>query len=1002
MNAKHVFLSYCRDNAAEVARLRDELVAAGLKVWWDQEIRPGEDWKLTIRTAMKNSSAVVLCLSQEAQQRATTGIYPEALDAITLYRLHRPGEVFLIPVRLSDCEIPPVELDDVRYLDRLQSVDLFPEEQRPKGLAKLIAALKGEPLPPLSPPARPDSDDDVRRYLTDLKKETAFIKIRGLQVGTGRAYRVPIDRLYISLTTTGEPGRTEADEHAAMRRADRAGGEGRPDIYLQDLLGRDRLVIIGDPGAGKTTFLQRLAYALCQMRLDQTAADDPFCRSLPKGEFPILVRLSDLLRCIRRTPRAVDAPGRDDAYAWLAYHLAESSRNDYFRGLSREFFHRRLDEGRCVVMLDGLDEAPDRPSREMLSRLIEHAAQQYDRCRFVVTSRPPAYTEGTVLPDFTHARIDPLSDQAVEQFLSCWCDVLYSDHPTAAVQHAQELMRALELRPEIREMVHNPVMLTSLAVVHWNETRLPEQRADLYESIITWLSRSREQRPGRLSAERTVAHLGQLALKMQCHPQGRQIQVSQDWAAEAIRDGFADRPDPFEAAKSFLHDEELDSGIVVGRGADLRFWHLTFQEYLAAKVISGLRDKNRDPLLLGGQPPRLYQPEWREVVLLLAGILYGPGPDRVDGLVEAILEDLFGLDDMRPADHPRGEPDLGDQARCLGLLGAVLRDLSPFGYQPADKRYRRLKNNVLGIFQPEGAARVPLQLRTVAAEALGRAGDPRSGVGLMTDYHGIPDILWCDIPGGTLQMGSFAGEERAKENEYGPGGNPLPVPVAAFRIAAYPVTCAQFRPFVEGDGYSNPAYWTEAGWKWKEAEKKSEPYFWDDLRWNIDNHPVVGVSWYEAVAWCRWYTARLRELGLLGQSQEIRLPTEAEWEWAARGPDRHQYPWGDYWRDDACNYKEAGVGHTTAVGLFPAGVARWFAGPNGPVCHDLAGNVWEWCSTKWRESYAKPSDETLKGSGPRVLRGGAFWSEQDRVRCVSRGRDDPRHGDDYWGFRCVQ
>jgi hypothetical protein len=140
VNPKHVFLSYCHDNAKEVARLYDDLTGAGLTVWWDQQIRPGEDWKLTIRTAMKNSSAVVLCLSAEAQQRVTTGIYPEVSDAIEIYRMHRPGEVFLIPVRLNDCEIPPVPIDSLRYLDSLQHMDLFPADNREEGLARLIAA----------------------------------------------------------------------------------------------------------------------------------------------------------------------------------------------------------------------------------------------------------------------------------------------------------------------------------------------------------------------------------------------------------------------------------------------------------------------------------------------------------------------------------------------------------------------------------------------------------------------------------------------------------------------------------------------------------------------------------------------------------------------------------------------------------------------------------------------------------------------------------------------
>jgi hypothetical protein len=126
LNGKHVFLSCCHDNAQEVAQLYQDLTKAGLTVWWDQQIRPGADWKLEIRTAMKNSSAVVLCLSAEALQRVTTGIYSEALDAIDAYRLYRPGEVFLIPVRLNECESPPIAIDSLRYLDSLQQPGSLP------------------------------------------------------------------------------------------------------------------------------------------------------------------------------------------------------------------------------------------------------------------------------------------------------------------------------------------------------------------------------------------------------------------------------------------------------------------------------------------------------------------------------------------------------------------------------------------------------------------------------------------------------------------------------------------------------------------------------------------------------------------------------------------------------------------------------------------------------------------------------------------------------------
>lgn len=143
---KHVFLSYCRENKAEVAILREDLIAAGEAVWWDQDILPGRDWKFEIRTAMRNAYAVVLCLSKETMARTTSGIYPEAVDAIAVYREYSPGKLFLIPVRLSDCEIPLIEIDGTRTLDRLQRADLFPPDQRVSGLGLLLKALQAAPL----------------------------------------------------------------------------------------------------------------------------------------------------------------------------------------------------------------------------------------------------------------------------------------------------------------------------------------------------------------------------------------------------------------------------------------------------------------------------------------------------------------------------------------------------------------------------------------------------------------------------------------------------------------------------------------------------------------------------------------------------------------------------------------------------------------------------------------------------------------------------------------
>lgn len=145
---KHVFLSYCHDNTAEVGQLRDDLIAAGEPVWWDQDILPGEDWKLCIGQAMDNSYAVVWCLSKETEARVKSGIYPEALDAIGTLREYAPGSIFLIPVRFSKCEIPPIEIDATRDVKRLQYVDLFPPAKRSAGLQRLIQALRKAPEHP--------------------------------------------------------------------------------------------------------------------------------------------------------------------------------------------------------------------------------------------------------------------------------------------------------------------------------------------------------------------------------------------------------------------------------------------------------------------------------------------------------------------------------------------------------------------------------------------------------------------------------------------------------------------------------------------------------------------------------------------------------------------------------------------------------------------------------------------------------------------------------------
>ena len=530
------------------------------------------------------------------------------------------------------------------------------------------------------------SPPDVERYLRSLWKESAFIDIRGLQVGESRAFRFPIEDLYITLTTAHARERTEAKDPKPDK-SKSPSLESRS-LPLQNALSNKRLVIIGDPGSGKTTFLRRGAAALCLSRL----GDEPGAAQQRLGvegrPFPIFVRLAELSDCISLYRKAPDsaAPKTVDAARWLPYFLARQC-EDSETGLDETFFSSLLKDGQASILLDGLDEVADIAKRTRISKLVENLSQVYRDCPIVVTTRPQAYRDEVVLPDFEHVRIDPLEPEAVRTFLRRWCEALFPENPKKGKQHRVELLKALE-RPDIRLMTANPVMLTALAVVHWNERILPEQRADLYASIIKWLARSRDRegRPERPKADRAVALLEELALAMQLHPEGRQTQVDKHWAADSIAGEWPEEraKSRIGAAQNFLEEEELDSGIVIGRGNQTRFWHLTFQEYLAARAIAGRTEVDQRKILF--QDRRLHLPEWREVVLLFAGTLHQGGKRRLDGFVSAMIDQL-------------GEKaSLADRARCVGLLGQILRDLEPLDYRIADGRYQELLDSVMAIF----------------------------------------------------------------------------------------------------------------------------------------------------------------------------------------------------------------------------------------------------------------------------------------------------------------
>jgi formylglycine-generating enzyme required for sulfatase activity len=256
------------------------------------------------------------------------------------------------------------------------------------------------------------------------------------------------------------------------------------------------------------------------------------------------------------------------------------------------------------------------------------------------------------------------------------------------------------------------------------------------------------------------------------------------------------------------------------------------------------------------------------------------------------------------------------------------------------------------------------------------------------------------VPAGEFQMGDNYNEGMAHEKPV------HSVYLDEYYFGKYQVTNGEFKQFIEDGGYTNKDYWNAGGY----GECGELPRYWDNdslegggIPGNED-FPVIGVSWYEANAYCSWLSEKTDKV--------YRLPTEAEWEKAARGVDQRRYPWGDSLDGSYANYGSSGDPFTTLTpaGLFDGSQEGEFlthdnASPYG--IYDMAGNVWEWCSDWYgNDYYAVAPKENPQGpdSGiKKVIRGGSWISVPDLLRSAFRGGNDPPTLRYYTlGFRCVR
>ena len=397
-----------------------------------------------------------------------------------------------------------------------------------------------------------------------------------------------------------------------------------------------RLVILGEPGSGKTTFLRYVALTFAEgrqaikERLELDADWLPVLISI--GSYAAARRVEPELSLADYVPRYF--PSRELDLPELSLYLQQA-----------------LKEGHCLVLLDGLDTVIDNAERQDVARQVEAFINQYVDNRFVVTSRIEGYREAPLVGDYLHCTASDLEMPEIERFAYQWslaCETQVVDTPEkrawAKVQ-ASRLIEAIRTAPGVRRLSANPLLLTIIALAH-RQGRLPRHRIALYsECARTLIERWNQVRSTAMQsvslpmdATEAFRNFGPLALWM--HEEKRGGAVTAEEIRTKLKELLVDRGLPEEdastAAHTFLEMERNQVGLLVERGVNAYgFSHLTFQEYFATRAIVARRDKVLDKLREHSHDPR-----WREVVLLTAGQIgvQQTEEEAVTGLVQAIAK----------------------------------------------------------------------------------------------------------------------------------------------------------------------------------------------------------------------------------------------------------------------------------------------------------------------------------------------------------------------------